>query len=429
MFKWTPPSKKQLAVLTWWQAFPQLNGIICEGSIRTGKTLTLSFSFICWSMSNYDKQQFALCGKTIGSLRRNLITPLKEVLINRGFKVLERVTDNKLIISFQGKTNTYFLFGGRDERSQDLVQGVTLAGVLFDEVALMPRSFVDQAIGRCSVEGSKFWFNCNPEGPQHWFYTEHVLKAEEKHYLRLHFILDDNPSLSPEIIQRYKNMFSGIFYKRFILGEWAFADGVVYDCYSQDKNGYTDEERDTVLPIYIRENDTANGGAAIYGSDYGVNNPMVFLRGYKLRLPGDPVPHFYIDDEYYYDSKKHMAQKTDEEYVNDFLAFNGDLYFREIVIDPSASSLIASFRKRGVPVRKANNDVEEGIRMVYSLMATGHIHINISRCPNLVSELGLYIWDQNKADRGQEKVVKAHDHALDALRYLIKTTTANYEVF
>lgn len=429
MFKWSTFTRKQLQLLTWWKRFPQLNGVVAEGSIRSGKTVLMGLSFILWSNQNYDRQQFAICGKTLGSLTRNVIVPLKEILINRGFKVVERRSDAKLIISYKGHTNTYYLFGGRDERSQDLVQGVTLAGVLFDEVALMPRSFVEQALGRCSVEGSKYWFNCNPEGPQHWFYTEHVIKAEEKGYIRLHFILEDNPSLSKDIINRYKSMFTGIFYKRFILGEWAFADGVVYDCFNEDKNCYTEESKGWVLPISILENDPMNGGTPYYGSDYGVNNPMVFLQVYKYRAPGDPIPHFYVDNEYYYNSKVHMTQKSDEEYVTDFFQFNGDTNYKSIIIDPSASSLIVALRKRGGKVMKADNDVEEGIRMVYSLMATGHIHINKTRCPNLVNELGLYVWDKKKSEKGKETVVKANDHALDALRYAIKTTTANYEVF
>ena len=429
MVKWSTFSPKQLKLLTWWIYNPDKNGVIAEGSIRAGKTLIMSLSFITWAMTTFKRQQFAICGKSIGSLNRNVITPLKEVLRNRGYKVIERKTSNLLMVSDKNTTNTFYLFGGKDESSQDLIQGVTLAGVYFDEVALMPRSFVEQALGRCSVEGSKFWFNCNPEGPSHWFYTEHILQAELKDYIVLHFNLEDNPSLSPTIINRYKNMFTGIFYKRFILGEWVFAQGIVYDCFDKEKHTYRDSEKQNILPIQILENDTVNGGLPIYGSDYGVNNPMVFLEGYKVRLSGDRVPHFYIDNEYYYDSKTAYSQKTDEEYTNDFINFKANKNYKFVAIDPSASSLIAAFRKRNLKVVRAENDVLEGIRMVYSLMATGHIHINIDNCPNLINELGTYIWDDKKAELGKEQVVKKKDHALDALRYLVKTTTQNYEVF
>lgn len=430
--KWNRLSKKQLQLLTWWMPnspFKNADGVIAEGAIRAGKTIVGSFSFILWSMSVFNNQQFAICGKTIGSLRRNVVTPLKEVLYSRGYNVYERKGENYLVVSNGTKRNTYFLFGGRDERSQDLVQGITLAGVFLDEVALMPRSFVEQVLGRCSVEGSKFWFNCNPEGPSHWFYVEHVLKYEERNYIRIHFRIEDNLSLSDDIIERYKSMFSGIFYKRFILGEWAFADGVIYDCYTEEKNTYSNASRNEVVPIEIRENDLVNGGCPYYGSDYGVYNPMVYLEGYKVRKKNDPVPYFYIDKEYYYDSRKKMKQKTDIEYVDDFISFVDGKKYKQVIIDPSASSLIAAMRQKGIPVMKAKNEVEEGIRMVYSLLATGHILINKDNCKHLVSELGLYVWNEKKTERGIDEPVKQNDHCCDALRYLVNTTTSKYEVF
>ena len=197
--KWSTFSKKQLQLLTWWtdnSPYFASDGIICDGAVRSGKTIVMGLSFIVWSMQNYENYNFAICGKTVGSLRRNVITPLKVILINRGYKVIDRKTDNMLVVSKGRRRNSYYLFGGRDERSQDLIQGITLAGILFDEVALMPRSFVEQGMARCSVDGSKYWFNCNPDGPNHWFYVEHVLKCQERNYLHLHFNIEDNPSLT-----------------------------------------------------------------------------------------------------------------------------------------------------------------------------------------------------------------------------------------
>lgn len=428
--EWQQFSKKQLQLLTWWadnSPHKNMNGIIAEGAVRSGKTLLMSFSFVAWSMSKFDHQQFAICGKTVGSLRRNVVTVLKDALNGRGFKVIDRQTENKLVISYRGKVNTYYLFGGRDERSQDLIQGITLAGVLLDEVALMPRSFVEQAMARCSVTGSTLWFNCNPEGPNHWFYKELVLRAQEKKLLRIHLGLDDNLSLSEEIKDRYRSNFKGIFYRRFILGEWAFADGVVYDCYSEEKNTYTNATRGQVLPYYIKENDPPYG-YPYYGTDYGVFNPQVFLEVYKVAKTGDRVPYFYVDREYYYNSREKMAQKTDDEYVSDLEKFIGDKYHRGMIVDPSASSLMVAASRRGIKNTKANNDVMEGIRMVYSLMSTGHILINKDNCPNLISEIGLYCWDEKKGENGKELVVKKNDHALDALRYVVATTTQPFLV-
>lgn len=421
-----------MQLLTWWMSnspFFSSDGVIAEGAVRSGKTIVGSLSFILWSMYSFKNNQFAICGKTIGSLRRNVLTPLKDILVNRGYSVIERKGENYMIVSKADISNVYYFFGGRDERSQDLVQGITLAGVFLDEVALMPRSFVEQVLARCSVTGSKFWFNCNPSSPAHWFYIEWVQKAAERNAFRIHFMMEDNLSLSQETINRYKAMFQGIFYKRFILGEWAAADGVVYDCFDVDKNTYTNDSRETIVPIYIRENDAANNGLPIYGCDYGVYNPCVFLEGYKYRKVGDPVPYFYVDREYYYDGRKSMKQKTDEEYSNDFVSFVDNKQIKNVVVDPSASSLIMSLRRKGVPVLKARNDVEEGIRLVYSLMSTGHILINRDNCSKLIQELGLYIWNEKKSEQGKEEVVKQNDHCCDALRYMIASVTSPYEVY
>lgn len=429
--KWKKLSKKQLQLLTWWNEespYKNYSGIIAEGSIRSGKSLVMSFSFVLWSMSNYNKQRFAICGKTISSLRRNVIQTLKEVLTNRGYKVIDKVSENELIVSDGKSINTYYLFGGRDERSQDLIQGITLAGIFFDEVALMPRSFVEQGMGRCSVDGSKYWFDCNPEGPSHWFYKEIVLKAEEKKLFRIHFMLEDNLSLSQEIVDRYKSMFSGVFYKRFILGEWAFSDGIVYDCFDEKLNCYTNEERSEVLPIQALENDPFIG-SPYYGCDYGVYNPFALLKAYKFYKKGDKVPYIIVDDEFYYDGRKSMQQKADSEYVDYFERFNNNLRYNAIIIDPSASSLDIAFEKRGHKVMKADNSVYEGIKMVYSLLKQRHILINKDNCKNLLNEIVLYIWNDKLVDKGREEVVKANDHVLDALRYIVKTTINEYEVF
>ena len=159
-FRFRPWSKRQKKIFLWWtenSPYKDYNGIIADGSIRAGKTLAMSMSFVFWAMYSFSEQDFALCGKTIGSLRRNVINGLKRIILQRGYQVTDRRGDNLLIISKNGVTNRFWLFSGRDESSQDLIQGITLAGIMFDEVALMPESFVNQATGRCSVEGSKIW--------------------------------------------------------------------------------------------------------------------------------------------------------------------------------------------------------------------------------------------------------------------------------
>ena len=422
--KYAAFTKKQLQLLTWWtpsSPFCDYNGVIGEGSVRAGKTLIMSTSFIYWSMDRGSGLQYGLAGKTIQSLRRNMITPLKQCLRLRGYKVIDKGTEGYIIVSKNKKINTYFLFGGKDERSQDLVQGITLAGILFDEVALMPQSFVNQALARCSVEGSKYWFNCNPEGPMHWFKTDFVDKADKLHLLDLHFGLDDNPSLSDKMKERYRTMFSGVFYQRFILGLWVLANGAIYDCYSEEKNLiHSDEE----IPIKIREKDET----PVYGCDYGVANPHVYLKCYIHKEPGDIRPYVYVTDEYYWNGRANMKQKTDEQYVNDFERFNDGDRFKFVVVDPSATSFIAALRVRGIQVRKADNDVNGGIAHVYTMMQTGHLKIS-PKCKQLLGEIGMYRWDDKAAEKGKEQVIKSNDHALDALRYVINTCISDVQFY
>ena len=181
VFKFRPFSVKQLKVLTWWMPESPVSfndGIIADGAIRSGKTLSMSLSYVIWAMQTFDGQNFGMCGKTIGSFRRNVVFWLKLMLKSRGYAVTDQRSENLIIITKGNKVNYFYIFGGKDERSQDLIQGITLAGCFFDEVALMPESFVNQATGRCSVDGSKFWFNCNPDGPYHWFKQNWIDKSD-----------------------------------------------------------------------------------------------------------------------------------------------------------------------------------------------------------------------------------------------------------
>ena len=220
-----------MIAMTWWNR-PKLqsfDGILCDGAVRSGKTVSMVIGFFLWSMASRNGSTFAICGNTVGSLRRNITSHLSEWL-GELFQIRESYSENKLVVRDRtGRENVYYLFGGKDESSCKLIQGITLAGVLLDEAALMPKSFVEQACARCSEPGSKLWFNCNPEGPEHWLYKEWILQAEQKNFLHLHFTMDDNPALSEDIRRRYENLYTGVFYRRFILGQWCMAEGLVYD--------------------------------------------------------------------------------------------------------------------------------------------------------------------------------------------------------
>ena len=193
----------------------------------------MSISFVLWAFYRFQNSAFALCGKTIRSLRRNVITPILPILQNMGFSCKQKISENILKITYQGRSNLFYLFGGKDESSASLIQGMTLSGVMFDEVALMPKSFVEQALARCSVSGSKFWFNCNPEYPGHWFFKDWISKKQSRNTLYLHFTMDDNPSLSDDLKNRYKRLYTGTFYQRFIEGKWVAVEGLVYPFMSE----------------------------------------------------------------------------------------------------------------------------------------------------------------------------------------------------
>ena len=266
-FRWKALSQRQKQVLSWWtpqSAYSGYNGIIADGAIRSGKTFAMSFSFVQWAMTCYSGQQFAMCGKTIASFRRNVLGTLKQQLAARGYNVKEHRAENCMTVSKGGRTNEFYFFGGKDESSQDLIQGITLAGAFFDEVALMPQSFVNQATARCSVTGSKFWFNCNPGSPQHWFYLEWVRKCRSREMMYLHFTMDDNLSLSEDIKARYRSQYSGVFYQRYILGLWTVAEGLVYDMFDRKKHVVD------VLPALSPK-------SAYVACDFGTQNATVFL--------------------------------------------------------------------------------------------------------------------------------------------------------
>lgn len=404
-------SLKQRKVLNWWSDTSPVkdkDGIIADGAIRSGKTVCMSLSFVFWAMSNYSDQNFAMCGKTIGSFRRNVLMVLK-LMLSRGFTVVDHRTDNLVEISWNGVTNHFYVFGGKDESSQDLIQGITLAGVFFDEVALMPESFVNQATGRCSVDGSKYWFNCNPDGPYHWFKLNWLDKAKEKNLLVLHFTMEDNLSLSERIKERYRNMYTGVFFKRYILGLWAMAEGIIYDMFSEERHVKSVLE-------YVRL--LIDGGRYV-SIDYGTQNATVFLLWNKGR-----DGKWYCIREYYYSGRDKGVQKTDSEYAEDLIKFLDGTPVKAVIVDPSAASFIAELNKRGFTVIQADNDVEDGIRLVATLLNTERLAFSRS-CKNTIMEFASYIWDPKAAERGEDKPIKQHDHAMDAVRYFCYTILNN----
>lgn len=414
VFKFKPFSRKQRKVLNWWcRSSPvrDYNGIIADGAIRSGKSVAMSLSFVIWAMSEFEACNFAMCGKTIGSFRRNVLFWLKLMLRSRGYSVSEQRTEN-LVIARRGSVENYFyVFGGKDERSQDLIQGITLAGVFFDEVALMPESFVNQATGRCSVDGSKFWFNCNPGSPAHWFKTGWIDKRQDKRLLYLHFTMDDNLSLSEAVKERYRSTYTGVFFKRYILGEWKSADGVIYRQFADDPERFILDEVPADIIIGTMGLDFGGNGSAHAGCLVGIT------RGYRSIV---------ILGEYYRKEVIDPGTLTDD--VCGFVQRSqAQVRAASIWCDSAETTLIKGIRTevfaRHIPVEVRNarkGEIIDRIRLCDMLMSQGRFFI-LRRCRHTIAALSEAVWDgksptrDRRLDDGSTNI-----DSLDALEYALE---------
>ena len=393
-------SPKQKRVLTWWipgSVDASFDAIVCDGAVRSGKTMAMGLSFFLWAMACFDGKKFGVCGKTISSLRRNVLSEILPRLEGLGATWKEKRTENLVTVAFWGHENQFYIFGGRDESSASLSQGITFAGVLLDEVALMPQSFVEQACARCSVAGSRLWFNCNPAGPSHWFYKSWILGAGERNCLRLHFTMEDNPSLTEAIRKRYERLYTGVFYRRFILGQWAQAEGRVYDFF----------EPEMAKPVPQGPFDKW-----YISCDYGTVNPT------SMGLWGRCGSVWYRVSEFYFDSRAKQRQMTDEEYAAALEKLAERRQITAVIVDPSAASFIAVLRKRGWRVQKAVNEVLSGIRRTSDCLKEGRIVI-CQDCADCLREMDEYVWDLSSG--AKDRVKKEHDHAMDDMRYFVST--------
>jgi len=385
--------------------FKNRKAIICDGSVRSGKTVSMILGFVHWAMRFFDGKNFGICGKTISSTERNIILPLLNMPDITDYYSLQYIRgENKRIIIRSGShTNTFFIFGGKDESSYTLVQGITLSGVLFDEVALMPKSFVDQAVARTLSEPeARYWFNCNPESAEHWFYKEWICNTRQKKALHLHFTMQDNPILSPEQIADAERLYTGVFYNRYIKGLWCVAEGLIYPMFDK--------------AVHVTNHPELQPGGDYYIScDYGTLNPTSAGLWYL-----QPDGHAIRLREYYYDGRKTKTPRTDEEHYTALEQLAGEVAgkVRAVIVDPSAASFIECIRRHGLfRVWQADNSVLNGIRDTSSLLQMQYLHI-CDNCTDIIREFSLYRWDESATE---DRPIKENDHAMDDMRYFVRT--------
>lgn len=412
-------SRRHLQIMSWWLPTSPVQGsfgIILDGSVRSGKSLPGSVSFVKWAFHTFPDggEEFFIAGKTIFTVTRNIVKPLMKVASYLGMKIELKKADNLVLITNKsGAQHSFYLFGGHNEASQDLIQGLTSSGGFFDEAPLMPQSFVDMAISRLSVDGATAWFTSNPLNPGHWFKKDFIDRASEKGLLYLHLTMDDNESLSDRVKARYKSLFTGVFYKRYILGLWCAAEGLIYPEFS---------DREDLA--FDWDGKTEAYGQMFVACDYGVQNAQVYLlfAWHKERR------RFEILKEWYHSGRESEVQMTDAEYYHHLVEFVGNLPVKDIIVDPSATSFIAVIRKaHRFRVFNAKNDVNPGISYTASLFHIGKLAI-ARGCEHTIEEIGGYVWDEKKAIRtGEEVPVKIGDHTMDAMRYGCFTYIKRYE--
>lgn len=392
-------SDKQLEILKF--PYEEYDVLACDGAVRSGKTSIMFLTFIDWAMNNFNGKLFGVVGKTFGVAEKNIIKPYIALTYARQKYRLQWKRVEKVLVVKKGLIeNEFEVSGAKDESSYQLIQGRTYAGAFGDEVALFPQSFFDMLLSRCSVEGSRLWFSSNPSNPRHWYYTDWICQKERRRMKYVHFKLTDNPSLSEKTIQRYMSQYDGIFYQRYILGEWVSADGLVYEF----KQEYISEYEPTKASYYL-------------SYDYGIVNPFAC---YLWAIEDNKA---YCLKEYYYDCTEHnQIRRTDEEHYQAIEEMSKDYNIQYIVGDPSATSFreIVNRHNKFAHI-KAKNSVINGIATCQTYLKSGAIKFN-PICEKLFEEFDLYSWDM---DSIEDSVIKQDDHALDSFRYFVNTVLKN----
>jgi PBSX family phage terminase large subunit len=378
---------------------------ILEGAVRSGKTWSLHPKALYCCQYDVGGRKI-ITGVSKQSIHNNVLSDLFNIIGPRNWAYSRdsgqlRICDSEWLV-----------IGAKDEGSEKYIRGLTVGVAICDEISLMPQSFFQMLLSRMSPAGARLYGTTNPDSPFHWLKANYLDNEElrEKNILSSqHFTMADNPNLTNEFIESQKKLYTGFFYKRFIEGLWVIAEGAIYkDSWSDDLLYDVKDE-----PVGLRR----QGGyqQRLIAVDYGTTNPMVFLDIY------DDGKLFWVVREYYWDSAVEMRQKTDAEYVEDLLAFMGPQRDAKVIVDPSAASFKVEMLKRGIWHADAENEVNEGIRLVSMILNQKLVRFCRQTTKKTVQEVQTYAWDSKAALRGEEKPLKIHDHGPDALRYFAET--------
>lgn len=405
MINWKPFSKKALDFIR--NSNARLN--IAHGAVRSSKTISCSVRWLDYIVTG-PPGDVAMLGKTTATLQRNVLNDIFDTIGPSNYKWVNRQQGELRILG-----RRVYCFGANNEDAESKIRGATFAGALCDEVNLYPQSVFNQLMARLSVEGAKCFCNCNPDSPYHWFYTDYITNDDIKDKKIWKFLMEDNLSLSQSYVENLKQTYRGVWYERMILGNWVAAEGRVYDMFEPSKHmldTLEHIEKSGVHPAAIKW---------LVGCDYGTSTVMSW--GLYAKVPSTQMPGeftYYKVKEYYYDAAKAKVQKTDAEFVDEFVQWLGGSTPWAVYCDPSAASWKVALMRKGYKVMNANNDVINGIRFVATCLSTDMYYIDRSCC-NTEKEYASYVWDSNAQRVGVDKPLKEHDHTCDTDRYVLYT--------
>lgn len=368
---------------------------IWVGAVRSGKSYVSMLAFIDFVKNGPKGDDFVIVGQSFGSIKRNVLGPLKDIL-----------EDEFHYSAGKGEAYLYnrviHLIGANDERAEHKFRGPTFAGAYVDEITIIPHSVFVMLQSRLTHKDAKMFGTTNPDSPFHWLKTDLIDRAHELDVKVWNFTLDDNPSLSKEYKTNIAKEYRGLFYERYIRGQWVLAEGTIYDFF--DKNVHTIDYPPGAAEYYI------------CGVDYGTTNPTAFsLIGYS----GRTTPNRWLEKEYYWDSKVKLRQKTDTEYAEDLKKFLTGYNVKALYIDPSAVSFRVELqRQRFGGIIEAQNEVLDGIRYHGMQLSNGTFKI-CKNCTRAIEEYSTYRWDSKASARGEDKPVKDNDHLMDSIRYAL----------